>query len=104
MNENGNPSTLVPSHPGNTNAAKYGVYSPRLIEQRAAEIATELTRSFEFSIVQRIAVEQVARCTAILEAIDRDFDERGVVDKRGEARSLLNHRSRISRQLDRWLS
>lgn len=104
MNRNGNPSTLVASHPGNTNAAKYGVYSPRLIEPRAAEIAAELTCAFEFSIAQRIAVEQVARCIAILEAIDRDLDEGGVVDKRGEPRSLLNYRSRISRQLDLWLS
>ena len=27
-----------------------------------------------------------------------------MVDKRGEARSLLNHRSRIVRELDHWLS
>jgi hypothetical protein len=104
MNQNGNPSTLVASHPGNTNAAKHGVYSPRLIAPRVVEIVAEFTRSFEFSIVQRIAVEEVARGIAILEAIDRDLDEHGVVDKRGEARSLLNHRSRIVRQLERSLS
>ena len=104
VNKKGNPSTLVPSHPGNTNAAKYGVHSPRLIEPRAAEIAAKFNRSFEFSIAQRIAVEQVARCMAILQALDRDLDERGLVDKRDEARYLLNHRSRISGQLERWLS
>jgi hypothetical protein len=104
MNENGNPGSLVASHPGNTNAIKSGVYSSRSIEPRAAEIAASLTESFEFSIVQRIAVEQVARSMAILEAIDRELDERGLVDKRGEARSLLNYRSRISGQLDRELA
>ena len=46
---------------------------------------------------------EVARHTAILEAIDRDFDERGLVDDEGTPRYLLNHRSRISRQLERWL-
>jgi hypothetical protein len=104
MNKNGNPGSLVASHPGNTNAMKSGVYSSRFIEPRAAEIVADLTESFEFSVVQRIAVEQAARSMAILEAIDRDLDERGLVDKRGEARSLLNHRSRISGQLDRELA
>jgi hypothetical protein len=104
MNKKGNPGTLVAAHRGNTNAAKYGVHSLRLIEPRAAEIAEELTSSFEFTIVQRVAVEQVARFVAILEAIDRDLDERGLVDKRGEARYLLNHRARFSRQLDAWLA
>jgi hypothetical protein len=104
MNNNGNPRTLVASHPGNTNALKYGVHSSQSIEPRAAEIVSHLTESFEFSVPQRIAVEQVGRFIAILEAIDRDLDDRGLVDKRGEARSLLNHRSRISRQLDRELA
>lgn len=85
MNIKGNPSTLVASHPGNTNAVKYGVHSPRFLQSRATEIVAHLTESFEFSVVQRIAVEQVGRFVAILEAIDRDLDERGLVDKRGEA-------------------
>ena len=41
---------------------------------------------------------------AILEAIDRDLDERGIVEKAGKARYLLNHRSRVSRQLEHWLT
>jgi hypothetical protein len=102
MNKNGNPGTLIASHPGNTSAVKYGVHSPRLIEPRAAEIVAHLTEFFEFTIAQRIAVEQAARCIAILEAIDRDLDERGLVGKRGEPRYLLNHRSRTSRELERW--
>jgi hypothetical protein len=28
MNKNGNPKTLVASHPGNLNAVKQGVHSP----------------------------------------------------------------------------
>ncbi len=104
MNSNGNPGSLVASHPGSTNAVQYGVYSSRVIGPRAAEIAAHLTEAFEFSVPQRIAVEQVARCIAILEALDHDLDERGLVDKRGEPRHLLNHRSRLSRQLDQWLT
>ena len=43
MNKRGHPETLVASQLGNTNALKHGVHSPRLIQARAAEIATELT-------------------------------------------------------------
>lgn len=103
MNKRGNPASLVASHPGNQNAVKHGVHSSRLIQERAAEIASELTQSFEFSPPERLAVQEAARCIAILEAIDRDLDARGLVDKEGAPRYLLNHRSRISRQLEQWL-
>ena len=103
MNKRGNPKSLVASHPDNLNAAKQGVHSPRLIQARAAEIVGELTQSFEFSPAERLAVHEAARCIAILEAIDRDLDQRGLVDKEGKPRYLLNHRSRTSRQLEQWL-
>src|SRR5712692_4526037 len=104
MNKRGNPENLVASHPGNSNVVRNGVHSPRLIQARADEIEAELTQSSEFSATERLAVHEVARCMAILEAIDRDLDERGLVEKGGKPRYLLNHRSRISRQLDQWLA
>jgi len=103
MTTRGNPNSLVASQPGNLNAAKEGVHSPRLIQARAAEIASELTQSFEFSPAELRAVHEAARCIAILEAIDRDLDQRGLVDREGQPRYLLNHRSRTSRQLEHWL-
>jgi hypothetical protein len=104
MNARGNPGTLVASHPGNLNAVKHGIHSPRLIQARAADIASDLMQAFEFSPTERLAVHEAARCVAILEAIDRDLDERGLEDKRGNPRYLLNHRWRVSRQLDHWLA
>jgi hypothetical protein len=103
MNKRGNPKSLVPAHPGNLHAAKQGVHSPRLIQARAAEIASELTQSYDFSPAEQLAVHEAARCIAVLEAIDRDLDQRGLVDKEGTPRYLLNHRSRTSRQLEQWL-
>jgi hypothetical protein len=103
MNKRGNPNSLVASHPGNLHAVKQGVHSPRVIQARAAEIASELMESFAFSAAERLAVHEAARCIAILEAIDRDLDQRGLVDKDGQPRYLLNHRSRTSRQLEQWL-
>lgn len=104
MNKRGTPENLVPSHPGNTNAARHGVHSPRLIQARASEIEADLIQSFKFSPTQRLALREVARCIAILDAIDRDLDDRGLVDKRGKPHYLLDHRYRISRQLDQWLA
>ena len=72
-------------------------------QARAVEIAGELTQAFEFSPTEQLAVYEAARSMAILEAIDRDLDERGLVDKEGKPRYLLNHRSRTSRQLEQWL-
>jgi hypothetical protein len=103
MNRQGYPQTLVASHPGNLNAAKNGVHSPRLIQARAVEIADELAAGYEFTPAERLAVHEAARCIAILEAIDRDLDERGLVDRDGSPRYLLNHRSRTSRHLEHWL-
>jgi hypothetical protein len=104
MNNRGNTKNLVSAHPGNLNAVRQGVHSPRLIQARATEIAGELTQSFVFSPPERLSVHEAARCIAILEAIDRDLDERGLVDKAGEPRYLLNHRARVSRQLEQWLA
>jgi len=103
MNKRGNPNSLVASHPGNLHAVKQGVHSPRVIQARAAEIASELMESFDFSPAERLAAREATRCIAILEAIDRDLDQRGLVDKDGQPRYLLNHRSRTSRQLEHWL-
>jgi hypothetical protein len=103
VNKNGNPGTLVASHPGNTNAARHGAYSARLNEGRASEIEQSLLQLAEFSATQRFAIHQIASYKAILEAIDRDLAERGLLNKRGEANSLLNYRARISQQLDRLL-
>jgi hypothetical protein len=104
MNPRGHPENLVAAHPANLNAVRQGVHSPRLINARAAELEAELTSSGDFSSLERVAIREAACNMAILEAIDRDLDERGVVDKQGKPRYLLDKRARVSRQLEQWLS
>jgi hypothetical protein len=82
---------------------KYGVHSPRLIGERSKEIAEGLVQSFEFTPAERLAVAEAARCIALLEAIDNDLDERGIVDGRGKERRLVELRVRVSARLERWL-
>jgi len=103
MNVDGHKETLVARHPGNTNAVKFGVHSPRLIGDRAREIAGGLMQSFEFTPAEKVAVTEAARWIALLEAIDNDLDERGIVDRRGKERYLLELRVRVSARLERWL-
>jgi hypothetical protein len=103
VNSKGHKPTLVARHEGNTNAVKFGVYSDRLLDARASEMASELDKSGTLGLIGNVAVHEVTRCAALLEAIDQDLAERGVVDKKGNARSLLDRRLRVSTRLERWL-
>jgi hypothetical protein len=49
-----------------------------------------------------LAADEIGSIVARLEAIDRDLDQRGQVGRSG-ARSLLEHRVRLSRELRAWL-
>jgi hypothetical protein len=99
MNPKGNPVSLVAAHPGNLNALKSGAHSPRLIEARAAEIMSEFAGVEELDDEGRVALRELARLEALIEAIDHDLDARGVTDREGKERYLLQRRERYSRQL-----
>jgi hypothetical protein len=102
-NPQGHKPTLKPAHPGNTNAVKSGVHSERLIASRAAEIEGSLTANYALTAVQLVWVREIARLMAVAEAIDSDFEERGILRRGGKPSYLLEHRVRVSRQLERWL-
>jgi hypothetical protein len=102
VNKRGTPANLVASHPGNTNALRYGVHSAKFICDLATDIEEELFGESGFSPIQRVAAHEVATNLAILQRIDLDLSERGIVDKKGEPRYLLGHRVRISREMERW--
>jgi hypothetical protein len=104
VNKNGTKENLVACHLGNTNAVKSGAHSERFIQSRAEEIKEELASKYELSPDQMLTAHEVARNMAILEAIDRDLDERGLVGKNGKPSYLLDTRMRVSRQLDHWLA
>jgi hypothetical protein len=99
MNAKGTPSNLVAAHPGNLNALRSGAHSPRLIAARAAEIISEFEGVDRLDDEVRVALRELARLEALIEAIDRDLDDRGVTDRDGNERYLLQRRERYSRQL-----
>jgi hypothetical protein len=95
----GHPATLQASHPGNANAAKHGLYSPRLLEPRAREIADALMTLPHAQPLDVLAAEEIGSTIAALEAIDADIAERGP----GASKTLLEHKARLSRELRAWL-
>jgi hypothetical protein len=104
MNARGTSKNLIAAHRGNTNALRHGVHSPRFIAARASEIEAQLAQQFEFSLGELVTLREMAKLVAILDAIDEDLGERGLTDKKGNPRYLVDRRLRFSRQLDHWLT
>ena len=99
MNIKGHKATLVAQHPANLNAVTSGAHSPRLIELRAAEIVDEFELTEELDVTGKIALWELARLAAVIEAIDRDLSAKGLTDRNGKERYLLQRRERYSRRL-----
>ena len=99
MNQEGHPSTLVAAQSGNTNAVTFGAHSPRLIEQRARELADESGLAEQLDETGKIALAELTRVAAIVEAIDHDLSVKGVSDRNGKERYLVARRERYSRRL-----
>ena len=104
MNENGHPETLVPSHPANLNAVRHGVYSSagRALSPRAGEIADAIMASPRFSPMDELGAAEIARLTALIEAMDADIAAAGLT-RRGDARTMVKLRLQASRRLQEWL-
>jgi hypothetical protein len=51
----------------------------------------------------RFAAEEVARLMLLIERVDSALGD-GVVERRGRPRALIEHRRRLSSQLERWLT
>jgi hypothetical protein len=103
MNPKGRLENLVSAHPGNQNAVRSGVYSPRTLAPRAREIADALMAAPHTVPLDAIAADEIGAIVATLEAIDADLLARGLTNDKGDARSLLDLRIRMSGRLERWL-
>lgn len=102
VNKNGTPKNLKAAHPDNSNALKFGVYSPRALEARTQELMDALDASVGMRASDRIAVNEVCRLLALIDLIDEDLATRGVGRRNGEARSLVALRVRASGELRQW--
>lgn len=99
MNKKGNKNNLVARHPGNLNALKSGAHSPRMIQARADEIMETFEGAEQLDDAGKVHLAEVARLKAIIELIDQDLAERGLVDKEDRERYLVRRRESYSRRL-----
>jgi hypothetical protein len=98
MNKQGNPETLVSSHPGNTNAGKTGVYSSRMLAPRVAEIEATIADRPAAEIRREIIRHDLAGLGALLEAVDAAL-EGPVTNSRNKPKDLLPIRLRLSKTI-----
>jgi hypothetical protein len=104
VNQAGNPSTLVAAHPGNQNRFAHGAYSPRReLEPRAAEIAEALLEAPHTVALDRLAAEEIGALVLLLDRVDAALSDGRVENRRGQVRSLIDLRNRLSGRLERWL-
>jgi hypothetical protein len=99
VNRNGTPTNLVPSHPQNTSAAKHAVYSPRLREPRAREIAEHVLSAPWTCDLDAIGAAEIGRLLALIEALDDAIANA----KAATLARLIDQRIRASRRLLDWL-
>lgn len=104
MNNDGNPDTLVATHPENTNAVKSGVYSRtgRVLSSRAAEIADAIMSVPYIREPDEFAAAEAGRLVALIAAMDEEIEKNGLT-RRGDVRSIVKLRLQASRRLEEWL-
>jgi hypothetical protein len=87
-------ANLVQSHRENTNALRHGLYSPRLLDERAREIVDALLTLDHVSLLDVFGVEEIASCIAALETIDGELARNPQAATR---RTLLERKTILSR-------
>ena len=103
MNPAGRSENLRAQQWANTNSVTHGVYSRRVLEPKAREIAESLLAS-PFTIeLDRLGAEELAALLAQIEAMDSVLHEQGLTDRRNKPHPLLEPRGRFSGQCRRWL-
>lgn len=104
-NANGTPGTLVAAHPRNENRLAHGLYSRRELElsEDARELVDWLMTMPHVTEADRLAAEHLARLDLIVSRIDVALGDGRVENRRGEVRTLLDHRRRYATELGAWL-
>jgi hypothetical protein len=102
LNPKGHHKSLIPAQPGNRNAVKRGVFSEQTLASQIEEHRATLRGLPWMQPVDDIAIGEVGKLLARIDAVDGDLAERGHFGRNG-ARTLLEHRARLSRELRAWL-
>jgi hypothetical protein len=98
------PENLVPAHPGNQNRLVHGLYVDRPgLSDHARELADALMTLEWATPLDRIAAEEIGSLLDLLGKIDAALANGRMENRKGQARSLLDIRGRLSTKLGWWL-
>jgi hypothetical protein len=92
-----------PFEPGNTAAVTHGAYSPRLLLERASEIAGTLVEIAPWCGIATFAgtLNDLAFALAQLEVLRRDMSENGMLDDEREPTGSANFHNRVQGTVNR---
>src|SRR5436309_2309604 len=99
MNSRGTPQNLKAAHPGNRNAARAGVYSTAMREERARALKKELARRPFGEVVEDIRLQDLAGLLALRDLLDADIVVNGVTSGRGKSRRQADLLVSVSRRI-----
>jgi hypothetical protein len=103
MNPKGHPATLQHRQPGNANARRSGVYSPDFLAEFTRPFIDEVMATAHIQPCDHFAAEETGRLRAWAAAMDDDLLIKGLLNRKGEPRTLLALRLRTSKQIERYL-
>jgi hypothetical protein len=103
LNKKGYTKSLVPAHPGNVNAVKTGVFSPRSLAGRASEVAGELAAQRPAEMLEEVLRREIAALIVLRDAMDASLGQEGIRGRNGEPRTLIDRRLRLNDRLRRTL-
>ena len=89
---------------GNVRALQHGVFTERFRGSRRDEIVDELMALPHVSELDLPAAREVAALLVQSERVDAALADGRVETDTGDLRALLEHRRRLSRQIERWLT
>jgi hypothetical protein len=99
-----NQPRLAAPEKGNVRALKHAAYTTRFSEPRREEIVSELMALPSVSKLDLPAARELASLMVQAERVDAALADGRVETSAGDLRALLEHRRRLSRQLERWFT
>jgi hypothetical protein len=83
VNPDGHPATLRSAQPGNRNAMKSGLHSPRVRAERVEEIRLAASGISTLALAREAVRVEAARLQQVREALDEDIATRGPSTRAG---------------------
>lgn len=104
MNKGGHPQTLVAAQPGNRNREQHGLYAApgRDIDPAAEAVAHWLMSAPHTVDLDHLAATEIGKLVVLLDRMDAALAD-GHLERRGQARGLIDMRLRLSGRLEKWL-